>query len=281
MERVLPALFISALLAGTTLLLGLIVVSSAVFGFVLTFVVLVGTGLEGLAILILFFPTTTHVSLLLRRTRERKLRQDAIVIKLSEDEYAGLPKDRPRLKPDWKQVAANGAVGGVFALLYFFESSADAGIGALTGLQLLNPMNLLVEYPGDSAYLAGFVSSIASAASDTASHEVGVTTRGNTFAPIGFRKVAPGTIGGVSLLGSLTGILALIVFVLVAMGLGFLKSPLAVLAVILGGIVGNASDSILGYSLERKLAYWTNDTTNFISTALAGLVAFATVKTLL
>lgn len=281
MERLFPAFLISAVLAFAARAAGLVVTSSAIFGFLLTFSVLAGLGIEGLIILVLFFPITTHLSLAIRRRREEMLARLGEGRKISEDEILSLPKDRPRLKPDWKQVAANGAVGGLFALFYLMHSIAAQNFAPKIFSSYISLGSLHLIFIKDSPIVAGFVASIASAASDTASHEVGITTRGRTYSPISFKEVSPGTIGGVSLLGSLSAIFCILIFILASYFLGMLRSAEGLAVVLFFAIIGNLADSLLGALFEKRYRFWSNDITNLVATFISGVGAWACLSIIL
>ncbi len=274
MSRFLTALIYSGILSVISLAMKLTITSSALFGFLLSFVILLGMGIEGLIILILFFPVSTHLSLFIRRKREEALTRQGFKQNISAEELMNLPGDRPRLKPDWKQVAANGIVGGIFSLIYFLENSVPLSLDTLATLSFLNPLNLHLSLSEDSALICAYIASIASASADTVSHEIGITTKGKTYLLNPPREVLPGTIGAISLLGSFSALLTIAGFITASLILGMLKSETAIFAVLISAIVGNLTDSLIGSIVEKPNPFWGNNLTNLASTLVAGVLAW-------
>lgn len=277
MYRLLDAGLVALVLAGLAWSAGLITISSAVFGFTVAFIMLLGAGIPGVVVLALFFPISTHLSHQIRIWREQARAREAEASgipgpPLAEEE---LREMRPRLLPDWMQMAANGAVGCAFALAYYFLDAQLWREMLPAGSCPFNVWaNLATSFPVASPLIAGLVASLASAAADTASHEVGVTTRGGTYLLVSWRRVPAGTTGAVSVLGSGVMVLTVAVFVLAAwvMRVGWSWSFL--LAVAAGAVLGNLFDSLLGELAERRYKAWGNNLTNLASTAVAGVLAY-------
>ncbi|HLE54647.1 MAG TPA: DUF92 domain-containing protein [Thermoplasmata archaeon] len=130
-----------------------------------------------------------------------------------------------------------------------------------------------------------FLSALAVAGADTLASEIGVLSR-NAYLITNFRRVTPGTDGGVSWLGQLcalgaalyTAVVGYFVLSYVARAYGLSPtmpdpaSYLIIPAVI--GFVGCQIDSVIGATLERK-GYVNKKTTNFIATSLGAVLAFA------
>jgi len=277
MYRVADAALVALILAGLAWSAGLITISSAVFGFTVAFIMLAGAGIPGIVILALFFPASTHLSHEVRRRREKQRAREAEATGVPVPELAAeeAAEARPRLLPDWKQMAANGAVGCAFAAAYFlFEGQAQvaataAGRGALTVWA-----NLQNSFAPCSPLIAGMVAALGSAAADTASHEVGVTTRGGTYLLVGRRRVRAGTTGGVSALGTSVMVLTVAAFMLASWVMRMGSGWPFLMAVGVGGIIGNLLDSVVGELAERRYKAWGNNLTNLASTAVAGAAAF-------
>ncbi|OPX23284.1 MAG: hypothetical protein B1H03_02175 [Planctomycetales bacterium 4484_113] len=276
MYRLLDAGLVAFVLAGLAWSADLISIPAALFGFVVAFIILLGAGVPGIIILALFFPISTHLSHQIRLWREKAQIREAeatgaqppLVV---EEE---LPQKRPRLSPDWKQMAANGAVGCAFALAYYLFDVQfwHPGLTAAS-CPLALWRNLATSFPASSALIAGLVASLASAAADTASHEVGVTTRGGTYLLIRRQRVLAGTTGGVSVLGTSVMLLTVLLFVLAAWLMHMGTSWGFLVAIAAGAIIGNAFDSVLGELAEQRYKAWGNNLTNLASTAVAGLAA--------
>jgi uncharacterized protein (TIGR00297 family) len=117
---------------------------------------------------------------------------------------------------------------------------------------------------------AGFIGSIATATADTMASEVGVVTTPRLIT--NFRKVAPGTDGGISILGTAAGILGAALIGLSAFILGIYPVLIRTMEIaIVAGTFGCFVDSILGAVLESK-DYLTNEHVNLIATFTGALI---------
>ena len=123
---------------------------------------------------------------------------------------------------------------------------------------------------GQPVFLALFVGSVATAAGDTMASEIGVTG-GQPYMITNFRRVPPGTNGGITLLGEVIALAGAVIVSLVAFLLGVIDLPLVVICSI-AGIVGTNIDSLVGALLENR-GFVGNAGTNFIATAGGGLFA--------
>lgn len=112
---------------------------------------------------------------------------------------------------------------------------------------------------------AGFVGSIAVATADTLASEVGVVDKYPRLIT-NFKKVAPGTDGGVSPVGTAAGIIGAGIIGVFAYLLGIVPDPLNALEIaIISGTFGCFVDSILGAALESR-NYITNEHVNLFAT---------------
>jgi uncharacterized protein (TIGR00297 family) len=110
----------------------------------------------------------------------------------------------------------------------------------------------------------GFIGSIATATADTLASEVGVVEQPRLITT--FKKVPPGTDGGISIVGTAAGIIGAGIIGVSAYILGIFPDPFVTLKVsIIAGTVGCFVDSILGAVLEQR-NYISNEYVNLIAT---------------
>lgn len=126
---------------------------------------------------------------------------------------------------DIYQVFANGGIGGLAALIYHF-------------------------YPNEIFYYA-YLASIASATADTWATEIGILFRTRPRLITSFRRVEPGTSGGISLKGTLGGLLgAFLIFVSATFWINWDFVKLTI--VVMSGMLGSFIDSLLGATLQAQ-----------------------------
>ncbi len=117
----------------------------------------------------------------------------------------------------------------------------------------------------------GFVGSLSTAVGDTVSSEIGVLSKEEPRLITNFKKVKPGTDGGITLLGTISGLCASFILSTTAYLILF-PDPNIILVGTLSGFLGNIIDSIVGAVFERK-GLCTNAGTNFIATLYGGVIA--------
>ncbi len=112
---------------------------------------------------------------------------------------------------------------------------------------------------------AGFIGSIAVATADTLASEIGVVDKYPRLIT-NFKKVAPGTDGGISPLGTAAGIIGAGIIGIFAYILGIASDPFNAMKVaVIAGTFGCFIDSILGATFESK-NYITNEHVNLLAT---------------
>lgn len=122
------------------------------------------------------------------------------------------------------------------------------------------------------------LAALAEAAADTISSELGQVLGGTPRMITTFRRVAPGTDGGVTIAGTVAGIAA--AGAVAGAGTWALQGGAAMLAISwAGGVFGLFFDSLLGATAERR-AWLNNDAVNFLSTASASAFAAALIAAL-
>ncbi len=124
------------------------------------------------------------------------------------------------------QVLANGGVGGVLVTLNYF-------------------------FPSELFYFT-FVSSIAAVCADTWSTEIGTMYRTTAINILTFKTIQQGISGGVSLIGTLGGVLGAIIISLSSMFWISSRNFTYIFFIIFAGIIGNIFDSIIGASIQAK-----------------------------
>lgn len=153
---------------------------------------------------------------------------------------------------------------------------ANLSIAALSIFVALR-ISLIAVHPG--IYTATItlklmcLAALIEATADTVSSEIGQAFGGGPILVSTLRRVAPGTNGAITLLGTAAGILAGAIVTLAgawALHLGYIPASIALAA----GIAGLFFDSLLGATVERK-GWLGNDLVNFASTAFAAIIAAA------
>ncbi|HWR37299.1 MAG TPA: DUF92 domain-containing protein [Clostridia bacterium] len=126
----------------------------------------------------------------------------------------------------------------------------------------------------DALYIA-MAAALAEAAADTVSSEIGQALRRPAYLITNLRSAPIGDNGGISVAGSVAGIMAAVIIAFTCEWLrlvdfrGFLIATLA-------AIFGMFFDSLLGATLERP-GRLGNDSVNFLSTVFAACLALAAV----
>jgi uncharacterized protein (TIGR00297 family) len=186
------------------------------------------------------------------------------------------------------------------------QALANAGVASTAALSY----GLRRHSPGPAPLLAAFVGALATANADTWATEVGVLSTDEPRLIISGQPVAPGTSGGVTLLGTGAALAGAASVGIVAEALGAarhtpLRGQLPLLGLI-GGMAGAMIDSALGATVQtmywcprcqketerrvhrcgqetqrlRGIGWLDNDTVNFASTAAGALVSVLAARTM-
>ncbi|MFN3383409.1 MAG: TIGR00297 family protein [Archaeoglobaceae archaeon] len=123
----------------------------------------------------------------------------------------------------------------------------------------------------DPFFALAFIASVATALGDTMASEVGKTAK-KVYLITNFKKVAPGTSGGVSAIGEVSALLGCILIFFLSLALG-ISELLHAIPVILASFIGIHVDSFLGATLEEK-GYLNNSAVNFFGTLSAGALCY-------
>lgn len=121
-------------------------------------------------------------------------------------------------------------------------------------------------------WLAAAVAALAEAAADTVSSELGQAAGGRTWLVTTLRAVAPGTNGGVSLAGTLAGLLAAGVVAATCVAFGLIPVPHATAATA-AAMLGMFVDSLLGATVEPR-GWLNNNGVNLGGTLVAAGIVF-------
>ena len=144
------------------------------------------------------------------------------------------------------QVLANLGLAGLCALFHIFD-------------------------PGRPAYLLALAAVLSEAAADTVSSEMGQASTDQARLVTTWEKVPAGSNGGVSVMGTLAGVVAAALVSLVCAASGLLSWKWFGVSLI-AAVAGMAADSYMGATLERQNVL-NNDAVNFFGTAVAFAVA--------
>jgi uncharacterized protein (TIGR00297 family) len=158
------------------------------------------------------------------------------------------------------------------------QVAANLGVCALVSSAFIQSWLMDMHWFGRAtlapiALFAVGLASLAEAAADTVSSEVGQVFGGRPRMMTTLRQVEPGTDGAISVAGTLAGVVAAGI-VAVAGTLALRGDPVMFAVSCAGGVFGLFFDSLLGATLERR-NWLNNDAVNFLSTASAS--AFALV----
>ncbi|HHI30173.1 TIGR00297 family protein [Methanosarcinales archaeon ex4572_44] len=130
------------------------------------------------------------------------------------------------------------------------------------------------------AILIAYLASLATALADTLASEIGQTSKNAPLMITTLKKTAPGTDGGVTLLGEAAAIGGALVLAVFAVAVGLVPpNPIFLVLITLGGVIGANIDSLFGATLQQK-GMLTNNGVNLASTATsAALVSLLYVTT--
>ncbi|MGH9511772.1 MAG: DUF92 domain-containing protein [Terriglobales bacterium] len=151
------------------------------------------------------------------------------------------------------------------------EAAGRTGFQILANLGVAAGCAILYAFTGKAIFLFAIAASLSEAAADTVSSEMGQLSGEKTRLITDWREVNPGTDGGVTLFGTVSGLLAAAVVTSVC-GVGGMISWNRIGISILAAFCGMIADSFLGALLERRKLV-NNDMVNFLGTLIAALIA--------
>lgn len=229
--RVLVGLGVNVVVALLAKLAGSIDVPGALSAILIGTVITSTLGLPGFALMAAFFVIGSAVTRL------------GFAVKAAR----GIAQERGGAR-GWRNAWANGGVPAVLALM--------AGVV---------PPHL------SALYVVAYAASVATAAADTCSSEIGKAYGRRTFLVTTLRPVLPGTEGAVSLEGTLGGFLGGLAVAWLGAALGLFSWPMSFL-VGFAGLLGSLAESVLGTVAERR-GWMDNDLLNAVNTALGAVFA--------
>jgi uncharacterized protein (TIGR00297 family) len=133
--------------------------------------------------------------------------------------------------------------------------------------------SLAFAVSGNRVWLLVVTAALAEAAIDTVASEVGQTRSQSARLITTWKQVPAGTDGGITMSGTLAGIIAGTVIAIVAARLGVILRTQLWIAVACG-FVGMVADSVLGATLQRR-GWMNNETVNLVGTVTAAVLAYA------
>jgi len=144
----------------------------------------------------------------------------------------------------------------------------------LANLAVASLCSVAFSVTGNRAWLLATVAGLAEAATDTVASEIG-QTRGQTVLITTWKPVAAGTDGGITITGTIAGLVAGVLIALVAAEGGMIpRAQFWIPAA--AGFVGMLADSVLGATLQRR-GWMSNEAVNFLGTLTAAALAYSVV----
>jgi uncharacterized protein (TIGR00297 family) len=192
-----------------------------------------GTGIAGFALMAAFFVIGSTATRLGYR------------IKLAR----GIAQEKGGAR-GWRNALANGGVPAILAVMAGMSSD---GIREL--------------------FLLAYAASVATAAADTCSSEIGKAYGRRTFLITTLQPVPPGTEGAVSLEGTLGGAVGGAAVAFLGAGLGLYGVAGAALVTV-AGLLGSLAESVIGTFAEKR-GFLNNDQLNALNTAIGAAIAWA------
>lgn len=243
--RLAVGLGVNGLIAAGAYLARSIDVAGAMSAVVIGTVITLGLGLPGLALMIAFFVVGSSATKLGYRIKSAR----------------GIAQEKGGAR-GWRNAWANGGVPAFLALV--------AGAN--------RAQNDLLS-PSTAALLTlAYAASVATAAADTCSSEVGKAYGRRTFLITSLKPVPPGTEGAVSLEGTLGGLLGGAIVASIGALCGLYAWP-AALVVAVAGLLGSLAESVIGTVAEKR-GWLDNDQLNALNTAIGAGIAVALTRLL-
>ena len=175
-------------------------------------------------------------------------------IGMAQKEAEGIAEKRSGARGP-ENVWGSALTGALCALGTFVVPAFEVKTGLITSLLLL-----------------GYVASFSTKLSDTCASEVGKAYGKQTFLITTLQPVSRGTEGAVSLEGTLAGVVGSAAIALVGWGVGLID-PLGVFFCVLAAFIATNLESVIGATLQAKLAWLTNEVVNILNTLIGAIAA--------
>lgn len=142
----------------------------------------------------------------------------------------------------------------------------------LANLGVAAACSLVAGFTADPRWVAATVGAFCEAASDTVASEIGQTSGPTSRLITTWRPVPSGTDGGITLAGTMTGIVAAVIISGTAAMAGMISAEHFWKPAV-AGVIGMVGDSLLGATVQRR-GWINNDGVNLGSTMVAALLAY-------
>ena len=146
----------------------------------------------------------------------------------------------------------------------------------LANLAVSAGASVLFGATGNRIWLAAVAAALSEAACDTVASEIGQSRGTQAFLITTWERVPAGVDGGITLIGSFTGLAAGGVIGIVAAGGGMIRWPELWIPVA-AGFAGMLIDSLLGATVQRR-GWVSNQAVNFVATLAAAALAYAVMR---
>lgn len=127
--------------------------------------------------------------------------------------------------------------------------------------------------PQAALLLLGFAASLAAKLADTFGSEIGKRWGRHTVLITSLQPVPKGTEGAISLEGTAASVVGSGLMAVVMAGLGVIDTPSALALVTAVGLAATLVESLIGATLQRRMAWLTNEAVNALQTLVAALLA--------
>ena len=124
----------------------------------------------------------------------------------------------------------------------------------------------------NGAWMVAAIAALAEAATDTVASEIGQSLRRDALLITTGQRVPAGTDGGITILGTVAGLMAGVVLAAVAT-LGGILTRREMWIPVMSGFAGMLADSLLGATIQRR-GWLSNEAVNFVSTLAAATLAY-------